>query len=246
MADLAKISIQPEEMVSFLKKNLQLREVYQKILYQQVINQATTERGITVTPEEIQAEADKLRLEQRLEKASDTLAWLAEQMITPDQWEEGIRDRLLSKKLAESLFNKEVEKFFAQNKIYFEQVLLYQIILEDGKVAQELLYQIEEKEISFYEAAKFYDIDENRRQNCGCAGFIERSKLKPDIAAAIFSGQLGEVVGPIKTEQGYHLLMVEKFIPAELTPKRYQEILDDMFQQWLASELNYLLHSQAV
>ena len=246
MADLATISIQPEEIVSFLKKNLQLREVYQNILHQQVINQATAERGITVTPEEIQAEADQLRLEKRLEKASDTLAWLADQMITPDQWEEGIRDRLLSKKLAESLFAKEVEKFFAQNKIYFEQVLLYQIIVEDAKLAKELFYQLEEKEISFYEAAKFYDLDENRRQNCGCEGFIERNRLKPDIAAAVFGEQLGEVVGPMQSEQGYHLLMVEKLIRAELTPQRYQELLDGMFQQWLASELNYLLHSQAV
>ncbi|MGQ4649788.1 peptidylprolyl isomerase [Lyngbya aestuarii] len=245
MADLSTISLQPEEIVSFLKKNLQFREVYQKILYQRVINQATAERGITVTPEEIQAEADQLRLEKRLEKASDTLAWLAEQMITPDQWEEGIRDRLLSKKLSESLFAKEVEKSFAQNRISFERVLLYQIVVEDGKVAQELLYQIEEKEISFYEAAKFYDIDENRRQNCGCEGEIDRYQLKPDIVAAVFSGQLGEVVGPLKTEQGYHLLMVEKFIPAELTSQRYQELLDGMFQQWLVAELNYMLHSQA-
>ena len=38
--------------------------------------------------------------------------------------------------------------------------------------------------------------------------------------------------------------MVEEFIPAELTPETYQEILDRMFKQWLAGEINYLLHSQ--
>jgi hypothetical protein len=38
--------------------------------------------------------------------------------------------------------------------------------------------------------------------------------------------------------------MVEKFIPAELTPQRYQEILNNMFNEWLANELNYLLHRQ--
>ena len=48
---------------------------------------------------------------------------------------------------------------------------------------------------------------------------------------------------PIKTELGYHLFLVEEFIPAELTPEREKEIKQKMFQQWLGSELNYMLHS---
>ena len=36
--------------------------------------------------------------------------------------------------------------------------------------------------------------------------------------------------------------MVERFIPAELTPERYDEILDRLFQDWLNRELNYMLH----
>jgi len=71
-------SIEPFEVVSFLIKNTQLKEVSRKILEQKVIAQAVQERGITVTPEEIQAEADRVRREKRLEKAADTLAWLAE------------------------------------------------------------------------------------------------------------------------------------------------------------------------
>ncbi|HEY9301300.1 MAG TPA: peptidylprolyl isomerase, partial [Phormidium sp.] len=64
--------------------------------------------------------------------------------------------------------------------------------------------------------------------------------------ALIFSAQIGEVMGPIQTEQGNHLLMVEEFIPAELTPERYQEILDRLFEEWLTSEVNYMVHNQMV
>jgi hypothetical protein len=39
--------------------------------------------------------------------------------------------------------------------------------------------------------------------------------------------------------------MVEEFVAAELTPERYQEILDRMFKEWLVSELNYMIYSQA-
>lgn len=125
MISISGISIEPERVLSFLKQNLQLKDVCQRILYQTIIQQAAEERGITVTPEEIQDDANRQRCELRLEKAADTLAWLADQRIAPEDWETGIRDRLLSKKLAEHLFAKEIEKKLSQNKLDFDQVLLY-------------------------------------------------------------------------------------------------------------------------
>lgn len=243
MVDLSKASITPDEIIDFLKRDIKFQEMCRKVLSQRVINQAAQERDIKVTPEEIQAEADRLRYEKRLEKAEDTLTWLAEQMISLEDWEAGICDRLLSQKLAECLFSKEVEKFFNQNRLTFEQVRLYEITVLDDLIAQELLYQIEEQEISFQEAAKLYNLEKDRYE-CGYRNKVERWKLQPDIEAAIFSKNIGEVIGPIKTEQGYHLFMVEEFIPAELTPVRYQDILNTLFQEWLKSELNYLICSK--
>ncbi|MFP4101425.1 peptidylprolyl isomerase [Coleofasciculus sp.] len=243
MIDFASVSLESDEIVDFLKREIKLKEVCQNILYQKLINQAAEERDITVSAEEIQAEADKQRHAMRLEKAADTLAWLKEQKMTPDDWEAGIRDRLLAEKLAESLFSEQVEKFFAQNRLEFDQVLLYQIILDDEKLAQEVFYELEEREISFYQAAHLYDINERRRHQCGCEGKLYRWNLKPSIAAVVFGSPLGKVIGPIQTEAGYHILMVEEFIPADLTPQRYQELRDKMFQEWLANELTYMLHN---
>ena len=243
MVNFSGTSITPDEVINFLKKNMQLKEVCQNILYQRVTEQAAQERSLAVTPEDIQAEAELLRREKRLEKAADTLAWLADQIITADDWEAGIRDRLLAQKLAESLFAKEVEKFFAQNRLDFDQILLYQIIVPDERIARELLYQIEEEEISFYHAAHLYDVDEKRRQQCGYEGKLYRWSLKPDIAAVVFNAQAGQLIGPIQTEQGFHLMATEEFISAELTSETYQNILNRMFKEWLAIELNYVLHN---
>jgi len=241
---LSKIAIQPEQVLYFLRKTIRLKEIYEEISYQKIIAQAAEERGLTVTDAEIQAEGDRIRREKHLEKTVETLAWLANEMITPDDWEAGIYDRLLAKKLAEHLFAKEVEKFFAQNRLDFERVLLYQIIVPYDSVARELLYEIEEQEINFYEAAHLYDIDQKRRQQCGYEGKLYRWSLKPDIAAEVFRAQPGVVIGPLQSEQGFHLLMVEEFIPAELAPEKYKELLDTMFKQWLESELTYMIHNQ--
>jgi parvulin-like peptidyl-prolyl isomerase len=238
------ILIEPDKIVSLLKKNIQFKEVYQQVLYENIIQQAAEARGVTVSSQEIQAECDRLRHEKRLENASDTMNWLADQMIAVEELEIGIRDRLLAEKLAEHLFNQEVEKFFAQNKIDFEQVLIYQIVVPYAKLAQEILYQIEEAEISFYEAAHLYDIDERRRYQCGYEGKLYRWNLKPAIAAVVFnSKKVGELIGPVTVDKQSHLLMVEQFMPAELTLEIYQSIRQRLFKQWLDGALNYLLHN---
>nr|WP_254175184.1 peptidylprolyl isomerase [Planktothrix pseudagardhii] len=243
MVQLSKDLLDNEEIISFLKRNLEFKEVYQKILSQKVINQVAEERGIIVTAEEIQNQANQQRYAKRLEKAADTLAWLADQMITSDDWEAGIREHLLAQKLAESLFTKDVEKYFIQNRLNFEQVSLYQIIVPYERLARELFYQIEEEEISFYHAAHLYDIEPGRRERCGYEGQLYRWGLKADFAAIVFAATPGEILSPVKTDQGYHLILVEEFIQAELTIERTQEIIQKLFKDWLASELNYRLYN---
>lgn len=243
MNDFSKIVIETEEIISFLKSEISYKEVCERMLYQRVISQTAREREITVTAEEIEAEANRQRRERGLEKATDTLLWLTEQLITPHDWEVGIQNHLLAQKLAEVLFAQDVEKFFAQNHLEFEQVILYQIVVTDEKLAQELYYQIEEGEISFYNAAYLYDIDSDRRHKCGYEGKIYRCALHPKIAAVVFSTPPNQLLGPLQTEQGFHLFIVEEFIPAELTSQSYEEILNKMFKHWLATELDHMLLS---
>ena len=234
--------IQPETITFALRKEMQIKEVCRKVFHQKIIDQAVESRGICLIPDEIQAEADRMRYENRLFRSSDTLAWLSDQLVTADDWEAGIRDRLITQKLAQTLFAKEVERFFAENQLEFDQVLLYRFAVPYEQFAQEISYQIQEDEISFYEAAHLYDIDCQRRYHCGYEGKLYRRSLKPDLSAIVFSATPGQVIGPLIIDQASHLLMVEEFIPAELTPERHQEILNRMFSEWLTSELNYLLN----
>lgn len=241
MISLSEESIKPEEIVSFLKKNLQLKEVCQQLLSQRIIERTAQEREITVTQEEVEAEAIRLLYEQYPENINTQL-WLAKQMSTVEDWKAGIRDRLLAQKLAESLFGTEVETFFTQNQGDFEQIILYQIIVPYERVARDILYQIEEGEISFYEAAHLYDIDEVRRYQCGYEGKFHRRNLKPQIADIVFSARLGNLIGPILTEQGSHILIVEEFIPSQLTPQKYQEILNQLFNEWIDNQVSYFFN----
>jgi len=241
MARLIDHLIDPEKVVHYLKHEVRLKAVYRDILCRQIIKQASEERGIAVGPEEIQAEADRFRYDHRLENASQTFAWLEDQLLTPDDWEDGIQQRLLVKKLAESLFEKQVEAYFFQNKVQYDKAVLYRILVPYNALAQEIFYQIEEEEISFFEAAHLYDVDEHRRLVCGFEGKVSRWQLKPDIAACVFGASPRQVVGPMPSDHNFELLMVEEFIPSELTPEVRQQILNQLFDEWLDSEFNHFI-----
>jgi parvulin-like peptidyl-prolyl isomerase len=217
-------------MVTFLGAAISADEVIDH-------RQAAEARDISVTGSEIQTDADRFRLTHQLEKASDTLTWLENQLITSQDWETGVRDRILAQKLASTLFIENIEPYFIQHRLDFDQVLLYQIVVPYEQVAQEVFYQIEEKEISFYEAAHLFDIQETRRLQCGFEGRRYRWSLNPEIAVAAFSGAIAQVMRPIQTSLGYHLLLVEELIYAELTPEIRQQISQRLFTDWLNREL---------
>lgn len=231
-----------QDVIEQLKKEVHLKTICKKIICQHIVSQAAQSRNLTLTDEEIQAETDRIRYESRLESAAATFAWLDDQLITPEDWEAGIRDRLLAQKLAEHLFGHEVETCFAQNKVDYENVVLYRLVVAQKPLAQEIFYQIEAQEISFYEAAHFYDIDEQQRLLCGYQGTFSRWKLNPDIAAHVFSARPKQVMGPFPTGPHYELLMVENILPAVLTSDIRQTILNRMFQDWLEQEVNYIMH----
>jgi parvulin-like peptidyl-prolyl isomerase len=237
MVNFLGVSISADEVMDHLKQTIQLREICQQLLTKNVVRQAAQARNLSVTSSEIQADVDRFRLSHRLERASDTLAWLESQLITSEEWEIGVRDRILAQKLADSLFAEEVEPYFVQHRLEFDQVLLYQIVVPYEQVAQEVYYQIEENEISFYEAAHLFDIQETRRLQCGYEGRRYRWSLSPEIAIAAFSGTIAQVMRPIQTSLGYHLLLVEDLVQAELTPEIRQHITQRLFSDWLNREL---------
>ena len=248
MVKFNNIDIGTVEINDYLKQKLKLRQICHEILCQKIIVEAASARNIRVSDAEIEAEANKVRATLRLEKAADTLTWLKDNLLDPDEWEIGIRNELLRLKLAHHLFDSETEAFFAQNRLNFDRFVLYQLVVPYEKLAQELFYQIEEEEISFYQATHLYDIDPQRRNVCGYQGAVHRWEYPPDITAAIFKTPIvvGELIGPVKSEQGYNLFKIENYLPAQLTPEIRQEIVSELFDKWLHSELNYFIHSERI
>lgn len=228
-------AIEELEIINALKYKTQLKDICQSIIYQRKIQRIAREQNIEVQPEEIQIEADKQRYVKKLIHIQETLAWLDDALMTQQDWEASLYYELLTQKLAEKLFKNQVAEYFQEHRVNYEQIVLYQIVVPYELLAQEIFYQIAEAEMSFYEAAHLYDIDEKRRRTCGYEGIVFRHNLHPDLAKLAFSGKVGEVFAPIHLQKNSHILLVEEFMTAELTPTRYEEILNYLLQTWLRS-----------
>lgn len=237
MADFPSISLDPSEIVDFLRQRLWFKEVYREICCQKILDRVAGERGIEISSEEIKQEVDRVCYENHLVSPSEILAWLTDHMTTLNMWELGIRYQLLAQKLAKNLFADEAQRIFAEHQQNYEQILLYRITVPYAPLSQELFYRIEEEEISFYEAAHLYNMEPMLRMYCGYEGKKYRQDLKPEIAEIAFRAVEGEVIGPFQsTPTTYDLFLVEEF-SASNPHETYQRIIDHKFAEWLEQEL---------
>jgi peptidyl-prolyl cis-trans isomerase D len=74
--------------------------------------------------------------------------------------------------------------------------------------AEELVQAIEAGDISFADAARQYSQDPGSAERGGDLGYFTRGRMVPAFEEAAFGASPGQVVGPVETEFGYHIIQV--------------------------------------
>ena len=144
---------------------------------------------------------------------------------------------VISGKLAQHLFANKVEAFFVEHQLDYAGVVMYEVVLDDEDLAMELFYGIQEGEMSFYEVAHQHIQDIELRRKGGYRGIVSRKYLKPEISAAVFTANPPQVLKPIVTSKGVHLILVEEIIQPELDHRLRQEIASDLWYEWLKQQI---------
>jgi putative peptide maturation system protein len=198
-----------------------------------LIRQAAAERGIKVSDEEFQQEADSFRTERDLYDADTTEAWLAENYLSYTEWEALLEDEMIKRKLRDALTAGAVEKHFVEQRLSLDAAAISRLVLKEEGVARELRAQIVEDGADFHALAREYSIDPATRPAGGYAGRMRRSEMEAGMEAAIFGAQPGKTVGPIKTYDGWELVKVEALHPAILDDAMRETIKSELFGEWL-------------
>ena len=232
--------ITKEDILQQVKLSGKIPEIIEQIVSRKIITEAVAEADIKVATEELQKAADQIRLMNQLHSADDTWAWLEKHGLSLDDYEEMVYYNLISGKLVTHLFADKVEPYFFENQLNYTSAVMYEIVLDDEDLAIELFYAIKEGEMSFYDVAHQYIQDKELSRKCGYLGKVQRKDLKPEISAAVFAAESPQLLKPIITSKGVHLILVEELIQPKLDEKLHTSILTDLFSEWLRQKIEQL------
>jgi peptidyl-prolyl cis-trans isomerase C len=120
-----------------------------------------------------------------------------------------LSQRYIQKNLQPKVTDANMKTFFDSNKKRYSQdeVKASHILLATEAEAKEVLEKVNKGE-DFAVLAKKHSKDPSAAQNNGDLGFFTRSRMVPEFAEAAFAADKGKVVGPIKTQFGFHIIKV--------------------------------------
>ncbi len=203
----------------------------------ELIRQLARREGVCAARENIQRKVDAWRYRHRLERVEDTEAWLAQRGIAlrdvAEDAERSHLEYLLSKKIAKG----QIEPYFAQHMLEFDEAEICWIFHIDKGVIDEIDLQIREDGADFYAMARRFSQDAPTRPASGFLGRVRRKQLPKGIAARVFAASPGELFGPKKVSGGFALYLLQQIYPAKLDDRVAKEIRKRLFNQWLQREI---------
>ena len=117
---------------------------------------------------------------------------------------------LVQKQLAPKVTEASVKDYYNKHKTRYstDQVHVQHILLGTEKEAQEVLSEAKRPGTDFQTLAEKRSKDPSAKNTRGDVGFISRNMFDQAFTDAAFSGSAGDIVGPIKTAFGFHVIKV--------------------------------------
>lgn len=138
-----------------------------------------------------------------------------------------IEAQLLEEKVREQ-FEPEIERVA-------EHVLIQHILVFDEEIAQEALEQLESGD-AWDDIVLEFSEDQSSRESSGDLGWNtldDLVRIFGQMGFIAFSAPVNEVVGPIESQYGWHLLRVVDRQDREISDAAYQEAVDNAFEAWI-------------
>lgn len=153
------------------------------------------------------------------------------------------RDILAQMMMGETMKNinvdeEEMKAYYEANSQQFtkgETVSAKHILTETEERCNEILAEIESGSKTFEEAAKEYSTCPSGQRG-GDLGQFGRGQMVKEFEDAAFTGEIGKVIGPVTTQFGSHLILVES--RSEKTVASYEEVKETIRRNLISRKQN--------
>lgn len=226
-------------------------QILNQMIQVELLRQGADDLGVEVTDEDIAEQ--RAEIEEQLESQGTDLETAMEQQgLDEEDLQEELETAALQQKVVAELTSddevsdEDVAQYFEDNPQEFESAQARQIVTETEEEAQQALERIEGGE-DFAAVAEDVSIDDRTASEGGDLGEVSRSDLQmqPALAEAIFeTAEPGELVGPIETQQGWHVIEVTERTKDELADVEGQirenlvtQAENEALTQWLDEQV---------
>lgn len=128
-----------------------------------------------------------------------------------------LANRLLETNLRPKLTQEALKKYYEANKRRYGTGLVHvqHILATDEGTAKSLLSKAKAPDADFQNLAEKFSQDPSAKNNRGDLGLIRQNQFTREFTDAAFGGNKGEIVGPIKTQFGYHIIKIVKRVSGQ-------------------------------
>lgn len=211
--------------------------------------------GITVTDPEIKEAVARLKEQYGIKTDEQFESSLKQSGMTRADMEARLRDTLLTNKVfskelrgRDEMTDKELRERYDREKEHYrlpERAHLRAIIVTKpddpaavAKVAARVKQIADDARVAPDFGKYASSVPENAmKEKGGDMGEVARGELLPDLDKAVFNAQAGDIIGPIETKSGWHILKVEQRLPSEIPAfesvkdKLRKDVTDETFQR---------------
>lgn len=235
------------------------RLVLDQLIDQRLILQAARKRGLEISDPQITGELDRILKNFGSEAEFQTA--LAQRNMTMADVRRLVRINLTVRQLIPlvaqvEISDAELRRLFADRRSRYdqpEQVKVSHILIRAASPEQEervrqtitLIRGRLARGEKFADMARQYSEDPGSRDRGGDLDVVSKGTLVPEFEKVAFAMKPGEISEPVKTQFGYHIILLHEKKPArratfeqvkpEIQQQLQQERQEGAFQRWLAA-----------
>ncbi len=224
-------------------------QILSRLVLAEILSDWADELGVTATDEEVAAEREQVVAQAGGQEAFDSQVEQAG--FTDEQVDELLSQRVLQLEIADEVGGGEVSDadvaaFYEENadSRFGEKATIRHILVEDQQTARRLRRQLDNG-ADFAELAREHSTDPGSAEKGGDLGEYSRGQgLVPEFEQAAFDAEVGELVGPVRTEFGFHLIEVTDKAPPQTLEEATPEIRQELAQTQQGEQLEAALRER--
>ncbi len=193
------------------------KQVLNQLVQQQLLDQYARDKKIDATQAEIDKKKDETKA--RMQPGQFDQVVKTQGLTDADLNQIFKQQVVIEKAVAPQIHVSEsdIKAYFDKNRALFDkpaQVRARHILVADQARAKEVLAKLKAGG-SWDALAKQYSTDPASKDKGGELGFFGRGQMVGPFQDAAFGAKVGQIVGPVKSPFGYHIIQVEEKKPAQ-------------------------------